>query len=331
MSIPKLVKADNGQWYATWSEGRRSKRKSMGSSDPAVAKARFAQWLLIGGAEAEPESKENLTVRDCWTVYEAKHVRTIASPVTAEYSWRALEPFFGDMLVSDVTEKVEAYVDLRSRAVKPSTIRRELVTLRACLRWCADGTKRKPIISAAPAIGLPVEGDARDRWLTQDEIARMVAAAEEEGRDAQMFLHLALETAGRKQALLDLTWDRVDFETKVIHLRDPAKRETKKRRASVPISSALLPVLEAHRGTGKLFGGFDAYRAVQRVAKRAGVVGVSPHVLRHTAATHMARRGVPLWIVAKVLGNSILMVEKVYAKHAPDDLRAAVDLISGGK
>lgn len=331
MSIPKLVRADNGQWYAVWSEGRRSKRKSMGSSDPAVARARFAQWLLIGGTASQPERTENLTVRDCWTVYEAKHVPTMAAPKTAHHAWKALSPYFGDMLVQDVTENVEGYVEQRSKSVKSSTVRRELVLLRACLRWCADGTRRKQIISAAPAIGLPAEGEARDRWLSQDEIARMTVAAEEDGRDAKLFLHLALETAGRKQALLDLTWDRVDFETKVIHLRDPEQKETKKRRASVPISATLLPVLEEYRGVGKLFGGFDAYRAVKRIAKRAGVAGVTPHVLRHTAATHMARRGVPLWIVAKVLGNSILMVEKVYAKHAPDDLRAAVNMISGGK
>ena len=42
----------------------------------------------------------------------------------------------------------------------------------------------------------------------------------------------------------------------------------------------------------------------------------------------MARRGVPLYLIAKVLGDTIATVEKVYAKHAPDDLRAAVDMIS---
>jgi integrase len=51
--------------------------------------------------------------------------------------------------------------------------------------------------------------------------------------------------------------------------------------------------------------------------------------MRHTAATHMARRGVPLFIIAKALGNSLQMVEKVYSHHSPDDLRAAVEAISG--
>ncbi len=42
----------------------------------------------------------------------------------------------------------------------------------------------------------------------------------------------------------------------------------------------------------------------------------------------MARRGVPLWIIAKVLGNTVATVEKTYAKHAPEDLRAAVNIAS---
>jgi len=89
----------------------------------------------------------------------------------------------------------------------------------------------------------------------------------------------------------------------------------------------------------------DVWATVQCIAERAGFgdprktprrngmkprkTGISPHVLRHTAATQMARRGVPLYDIAGVLGNSLAMVEKVYAKHCPERLRAAVDRISG--
>jgi integrase len=58
--------------------------------------------------------------------------------------------------------------------------------------------------------------------------------------------------------------------------------------------------------------------------------GISPHVLRHTAATHMARRGVSLWMIAKVLGNTTALVERVYAKWVPENAVGTVDLISGG-
>lgn len=355
MSIPHLDRADNGRWYAFWSEGRRSKRKSMGTDDAAVAQARFAQWLLLGGADEKGDV--TYTVADLWTVYFEKHVKLkVANPDTHVWSWKNLERHFGHLTLAQVTEAAPGYVEARmagwlGRAAKSATVRKELALLRACFNWCADAKERKPLIglSDVPGFGLPADSEPRDRWLKRDEIDRLLAAAQSEGRMSRVerFLWLALETAGRKQALLDLTWDRVDFETGVIHLALPGLKQTKKRRASVPISAALRPVLERayaeREGDLVLDHGGDVWAAVQSVVRRAGLApavaratgtaakatGISPHVFRHTAATHMARRGVPLWLIAKVLGNSLAVVERSYAKHAPDDLRGAVDMISG--
>ncbi len=75
MSIPTLDvdrEAPTGRYYAYWTEGRRSKRKSMGTRDAGVAQERFAQWLLLRGQQPEgdkpsyinpnpkPVSKEHL-------------------------------------------------------------------------------------------------------------------------------------------------------------------------------------------------------------------------------------------------------------------------------
>ena len=50
---------------------------------------------------------------------------------------------------------------------------------------------------------------------------------------------------------------------------------------------------------------------------RAGLPGVTAHVLRHTAATWMAQRGVSLERIGAYLGNSAATVERVYAHHHP--------------
>jgi integrase len=226
MSIPQLRKEDSGVYYAKWTDGRRSKRKSMGTRDAAEAQARFAQWLLMGGASQRPEDAAKVyTVADLWAVYEDQHVRHhVVSKGTHRFSWNNLKPHFGHLLLAEVTDAVPVYVTKRARgqiggASKPATIRRELAILRACFNWCSDPTERKPIISRAdvPGFALPADSEPRDRWLKEDEIKRLLAAAEA-GRAGnrlsrvERFLWLALETAGRKQALLDLTWDRVDLE-----------------------------------------------------------------------------------------------------------------------
>ena len=63
-------------------------------------------------------------------------------------------------------------------------------------------------------------------------------------------------------------------------------------------------------------------------ARRAKLPNVTPHVLRHTAATWMVQRGVPFEMVAKFLGNSKEMVERVYGHHSPEWLRLAANALS---
>jgi integrase len=66
-----------------------------------------------------------------------------------------------------------------------------------------------------------------------------------------------------------------------------------------------------------------AKHAFRDAAARAKLPGVTPHTLRHTAATWMAQEGVPVWDIAGLLGNTVQMVEEVYGHHSPDHLRRA--------
>ena len=354
MRTPTLRRHDNGIIFMHWTEQTapgqrgRSKRRTTGTADMDAAKRFLGKFLLLD--QAEPATNGNLTVADCWTVYDAKHIQKhVAAPDTLAFSWKNLEPHFGLLMVSQVSQDtVDSYELKRARGqigrpAKASTVRRELNALRGCFNWCAEPKRGILAKDMLPAFDLPPEGDPNDRWLRADEIERLFRAAVRVSRRmdgggrmgrGERFLWLALETAGRSEALRQLTWDRVDFDTRTIDLNKPGRKKTKKRRAVVPISAALLPALQCmHRervNNHVLDNEAPVWKLIERIARRAEVPDVSPHVLRHTAATHMARRGVPLWLVAKVLGNSLQMTERVYAKHCPEDLRVAVDTISVG-
>jgi integrase len=61
----------------------------------------------------------------------------------------------------------------------------------------------------------------------------------------------------------------------------------------------------------------------------AGLWGrVTPHTLRHTAATWLMQRGVPIWQAAGRLGMSAEMIERTYGHHHPDYMRAAAQAIT---
>jgi integrase len=50
---------------------------------------------------------------------------------------------------------------------------------------------------------------------------------------------------------------------------------------------------------------------------------VTPHTLRHTAATWLMQRGVDAWEAAKYLGMTVETLERVYGHHHPDYLKQA--------
>ena len=75
-----------------------------------------------------------------------------------------------------------------------------------------------------------------------------------------------------------------------------------------------------------------AFRQVVRLAKIDTLGGnVTPHRLRHTAATWLMQRGVPVWIAAGYLGMSAETLERNYGHHHPDHLSEAVEGITSKK
>jgi integrase len=216
-----------------------------------------------------------------------------------------------------------AYTQTRlAEGVGDATVRTELTALRAALRWRLGTT--------APKVAMPDKPDPRDRWLTRDEAELLLAACER--RHLRLFVQLGLNTAARSHAILELTWDRVDLERRRIDYRQPGERRSKKRRVPVPINDTLLAALvEAkERATTPyvIEWAGDKVASVKHgitsATRRAGLVGVTPHVLRHTAATWMLQGGVSLWDVAGMLGHSdTRMVESTYGHHAEGYLKAA--------
>lgn len=348
-----LKRHDNGVWYIHWTDGRRSKRESTGQKEKGKAQIYLGEWLV--GKKVDDTEGAHL-IRDLWTVYFEKHVEKNTSSADQIASlWKNLSSHFGDLLLSDVnSDVVDDYVAKRmtgklGKASVSGSVRNELTLFRACLNWCAAPKQKIVAKAAMPVFDLPASSPARDRWLKLPEVQRLLDAARErrvvlakrtqDGTEGllsryERFLWLALETTARKTAILELTWDRVDFETGVIHYNVPGRKVTKKRRVSVPISKALLPILQRafeERTTEYVCDRpTNVYVEILKIAKLAGLKDVSPHVLRHTAATHMCRRGVPLWTVAGILGNTVAMVEKVYGHHCPDGLRSGVEAISSG-
>lgn len=196
-----------------------------------------------------------------------------------------------------------------------STIRTDVALLRACLRWRYG--------EEAPRLWLPPASAPRDVWLTKTQARRLVDAAK--SPHIKLFLILGLATGARANALLDLSWDRVDFHHGTIDFRPPGRIQTNKRGTVVPMNATARVALE-EAYSARLTDNVIEYsgkpissvkRAIARLAKGTGIK-VSPHVLRHTCADWMAQADVPMQKISQYLGHtSLAMTADVYARYSP--------------
>jgi integrase len=104
----------------------------------------------------------------------------------------------------------------------------------------------------------------------------------------------------------------VDLERDIFYRKPIGKRATKKRQTPAPIPPRLLAHLRRWRDRKLIATCFVEFngksvksvkRAFKRAVELAGLTGkVTPHTLRHTAATWLMQRGVPIWEAAGFLG-----------------------------
>ena len=243
----------------------------------------------------------------------------------------ALSRWFGHLTPKAITPTVIANWRSKRPNVQDSSIRRELGALLSVLNW---GQRHAMVnVQDMPAIDLPPPGQAKQLWMTLQQEEEFWAASQGHGPDEDMlrlFVPLALDTAARKSAILSLTWDRVDLKAGLIDFRVPGMRKTNKRRIPVPINSRLRPVLEREEkfvvhASERVIKLRNIDKGFRRFATDLGLSWVTPHVCRHTWACLAAQAGMPMFHIAKMLGDTLKTVEDNYAHLAPSHLRDVAD------
>lgn len=316
-----------GSWYIDWTEGGKPKSISARTADAAEADAEIQRLSAHNEKVRAPQEPTIAEILDGYIADRTGHVEDIGR---INYARRPIVRHIGALTPVQLSRR--AYWDHRRReSVADGTITREIIVLRAALKWAY----REKWISSEVSIAAPPKGHGRERWLTREEADQLIRATR--APHLRLFILLALHTAARRGAILDVTWDRVDLEKRLIHFRRPGRAETKKRRITVPINDALIGPLQAAREVaiteyvieyrGRKAG--NIRHAFERSVQRAGIAYCTRHDLRRTAATWLVMAGIPLEKVAAMLGDTKEMIERHYGKWAPDYLRSAADALAG--
>lgn len=222
--------------------------------------------------------------------------------------------------------------ELREKGLAPATVEKIRITFNRsfelALKWQTPGVKFNPV----RGIPRPKFNNARDRFLTSEEAARLLKACESSlNPQLKNIVGLLLLTGARKRELLDAKWENISFERKAWFI--PTSKTGKARH--VPLSKPALdliaqlprydkcPYLLPNPRTKKPYTCIKHPWDTARDA--AGLAGLHMHDLRHSAASFMINAGIDLFAVGKVLGHADHQSTMRYSHLANDTLMQAVE------
>ncbi len=301
----------------------------------------YAEEVVTGLLRPEKYAARLEQLADWW---EGKTLADVTGRTCREYvKWRTSQAW---------KSAKPSQTGNKPRMVTPAGVRRELEDMRAAI----NHHRKEGYTRSLVEVWMPPKSAPRERYLERWEAARLVrycyrqrdvqviprgkrkgqavVTAKQSQQHIARFILIGLYTGTRAGSIAAAGFEKregvawIDLEKGVFYRRPVGKRETKKRQPPVRLPRGLLQHLRRWKRLGISRDYVVEWRGkpVQEVSKgfrsACRAVGlpdtVTPHTLRHTAATWLMQRGADLWDAAGYLGMSVKILEEVYGHHRPD-------------
>jgi integrase len=202
----------------------------------------------------------------------------------------------------------------------PYRANRALSAIKKLLNWALNSG----MIEVNPIAGqrMPTKECARDRVLSDNEIERLVCAAKADGYPFGAIYLVLLLTGQRRGEVSAMRWSEIDLQRRLWTI--PATRAKNGYAHEVPLSGAVIDILRqvprflhsdflfTTNGESPV-SGFG--RAKERFERAVGSKDWRVHDLRRTAASGMARLGIPPHVIEKVLNHRTGVISGVAAVY----------------
>ena len=321
----------------------RSKRVTLGehgnplSADQARKEAaEVIVRIKTGQPPVPPEPASDPTVADLADRYFREYVEMHCKPATVSHYRIMLRKHIvsalGERLVAEVEHKdiLRFHNELHHSptvANRAADILVKMYNLADAWGWCPSGRN--------PARSVPrFRVEKHERFLTREELARLgeaLRAAPAErlaSAHAAAAIYLLVLTGCRRNEILGLRWDDLNFDTGQMRLRDS---KTGARMVPMPARAAAVfaglartpdnPWVFPGRKKGtRLVNLNDSW---DRIRERAGLDGVRLHDLRHTFASRALALGEGLPMIGDLLGHRKVSTTARYAHLARDSVRVS--------
>lgn len=314
----KLAKWEDATFDQVRRKARQLRSEVTLGGDPAAAKA---------AARAVPIYAELAAMH----MADAKlHQRSFST--TEAYMRNHIVTKWGRVRLTDIDSRAVAHwlAAKRDEGLAPATVLKiKMIFSRSYelgARWDVPGCDKNPVrgVQSKPV------NNARERYVTADEAARLIAAAEaSRNRQLSAVVQLLLLTGMRVSELLSARWADVDLDRRTLFV--PTSKTGRSR--YVPLAQAAVDVIGTlPRGEFLFPNPRDPSKHLttikhgwQTARDAAGLPGLRIHDLRHSAASFMVNSGVDLFAVGKVLGHANVASTARYSHLANDTLLAAVE------
>lgn len=244
-----------------------------------------------------------------------------------------------DALVNVSREQITGYMtQLKEKGLAAATIARKLAAIKAFYRFMTaegymDANPAEVVEAGTKGIKLP-------RVLSEDEVVRLLNQPDittAEGFRDRTMLEVLYATGMRVSELINLTLDRVDLNMKYIIAFGKGSKER-----IVPLGSVAAEFLQQYlekvrpklthedRNTNIVFlafGGHELTRQrfwqiIRAYGRKANInKALTPHILRHSFATHLLDNGADLRSVQDLLGHSDISTTQIYTHLTNKRLR----------
>jgi integrase len=248
-----------------------------------------------------------------------------------------LIPAFGNLPLTKIQSgEIERYKARKiDQSLHPKTINNHITVLRRCLRSAQEWGR----IERIPFMKLMRVPPSEMGFLSEDEERVFLDAAQNEL--SRLMYITALNTGMRMGELLGLDWSAVDFQRKSICVRQSIVRGVfgtpkSNRVRFIPLTDTLAALLWGKREReGLVFGRKDGSplsdsalkKMIWNTCDRAGMKRFGWHRFRHTFASRLVSREVPLRAVQQLLGHASIQMTERYAHLAPTVLTDAIRVL----
>lgn len=303
---------------------------------PAKARERNREILQVAMLEAEaPKYIKDITFAAFAEIYIEKHAKP------RKKTWKNdqnqinyyLLPLFAKSRLIDIDrhQLVALHAKLGEHAIYAAN--RVVELLSAMFKFAQELGYVTSGVNPASRIRAFRER-SRDRWLTKDEVSKLMEAVMSlksiPARNVILFLLLS---GARKSSVLNLRWDAIDWEREEIRLSHKTEHITGKP-FYLPMSTQLKALLMGIDRTNewvfpsdRTLGGPSKKidKAWELVKERSGIQDVRLHDCRRTVGSWLAQGGTNLHLIGAVLNQTTPHVTEIYARFQNENVREALE------